>query len=240
MIGKDIDEATTISANEEMEVVKNNPSAVITYATGNTQVPIYLKLATSGVDFTKTTAFHLDEYYPCGDDPEKFPYGFVVYLRQYVFNPLKIGKVFELNGGALDPQKEVMRYDDLLTQNPRDLTILGIGPWSLEKQRGCHIAFTESGTPFDSRVHVVNLDPITVARDRQERGQDSPDRALTQGLANIMESKKIILNAFGKNYAQRIYETLHGEIGPQRPSTVLLTQPEKVTIVLDEDSASLL
>lgn len=238
LVGNDLEEATTISANIVEQIVKDNPKAVITYATGNTQVMVYEKIAKSGVDFSQTTAFHLDEYYPCGIGDD-YPYGFVNYLRKLVFEPLKISNKFELNGLAQDPEIEVKRYDDLLTSHPRDLTILGIGPWSDKDQRGCHIAFNESGAPFDSRVNVTKLDPVTLERDRKERGQDSPDRALTQGLANIMESKMILLNAFG-NKAEAIYETIYGEIGETRPSTILRTQPEKVTIVLDKESARLL
>lgn len=238
LIGKDLEEATTISANIITQVAKDNPKAVITYATGNTQVLVYEKLVKSGVDFSETIAFHLDEYYPCGTG-EDYPYGFVNYLRQRVFEPLNIANKFEFDGLAQDPEAEVKRYEDLLNSHPRDLTILGIGPWSAEDQRGCHIAFNESGAPFESRVNVTELDPITLERDRQERGQYSPDKALTQGLANIMESKKIILNAF-ENKAEAIYETLYGKIGIERPSTILRTQGEKVTIVLDEESARLL
>jgi glucosamine-6-phosphate deaminase len=238
LIGKNLEEASLISADLIANVIQDNPEATITYATGNTQVLVYKNLVEKSLDFSRTTAFHLDEYYPCGTG-EKYPYGFVNYLRERVFEPLKIGNVFELNGMADNPEDEALRYDKLLSLHPRDLTILGIGPWSEEKQSGCHIAFAESGTPFETRVHVAKLDPLTVARDRQERGQDSPDRALTQGPANIMESKKIILNAFGDK-SLAIRETLYGEIGIQRPSTILRTQPEKVTIVLDEESARLL
>jgi glucosamine-6-phosphate deaminase len=239
LIGKDLEEATTISADIVTQTVKDNPKAVITYATGNSQILVYEKLVKSGVDFSETTAFHLDEYYPCGTGGD-YPYGFVNYLRQRVFEPLNIANKFELNGLAQSSEAEAKRYEDLLNSHPRDLTILGIGPWSAENERGCHIAFNESGAPFESRVNVTELDPVTVARDRQERGQDSPDKALTQGLANIMESKKIILNAFGEKYAAPIYQTLKGKIGVERPSTILRTQPEKVTIVLDEESARLL
>ena len=143
-----------------------------------------------------------------------------------------------MNGLAPNPDAEAERYDSLLSAKPIDLAILGIGPWSDETQTGCHIAFNESGTPFDQRVHVRTLDPVTLARDRQERGQNSPEKALTQGIANILEARKIILLAFGEKKGQSLRATLFGKIGSQRPASALRLQGHKVILFIDEAAAS--
>jgi glucosamine-6-phosphate deaminase len=235
-------EEASLAASEEIaNLVNKNPEAAITYATGNTMVQLYKDLATvveSGkIDFSKTTAFHLDEYYPCGPDINEYPYGFVAYLRQLVFNPLKIGTVNEFNGLAEDPEVEAARYENLLNAQPINLALVGTGPWSDEKGTGCHIGFNESGTPFDSRTHVAELSSVTIARDRVERRQSSPDKSFTQGIGNILEAEKIIFLAFGEDKGVSLRQALYGEIGPQRPASALRLAGSKVTMYIDEAAA---
>ena len=97
-------------------IVKGNPQARITYATGNTMIPVYAyleELSRVGLaDFKKTTAFHLDEYLPASPDEA---WGFVNFLRKRVFGPLKIKAVNEFNGLALNPEIEARRYEELLS-----------------------------------------------------------------------------------------------------------------------------
>jgi len=236
-------EAASAAAAEEMiALVRNNPEAAITYATGNTMVELYKDLAKAveegKADFTKTTAFHLDEYYPCGPDINEYPYGFVAYLRQLVFNPLKVGTVNEFNGLAEDPDEEAARYEGLLTAQPIDLALVGTGPWSDEDGTGCHIAFNESGTSFDSRTHVAELSSVTIARDRIERGQNSPDKSYTQGIGDILEARRIIFLAFGEDKGVSLHQALYGEMGPQRPASALRLAGSKVTMFIDEAAAS--
>lgn len=236
------EEAAQAAAEEIIGVVRVNPQAAITYATGDTVIPLYENLARAvkegRVDFSETSGFHLDEYYPCGPDINEYPHGFVAYLRQRVFTPLGIKNANEMNGLAPEGEAEAKRYDSLLSAQPIEIAILGIGPWSAETQTGCHIAFNESGTPFSEKVHVQTLDPVTLMRDRQERGQDSPERALTQGVANILEARRIFLLAYGEKKGQSLREALFGEIGPQRPASALRLQGQKVTLFIDEAAAS--
>lgn len=236
------EETAQAAAGEIIGLVRANPHANITYATGDTVIPLYESLAKAAkegrVDFSQTSGFHLDEYYPCGPDINEYPHGFVAYLRQRVFAPLGIKKANEMNGLASDPEAEAKRYDSLLSAQPIDIAILGIGPWSDEEQTGCHIAFNESGTPINQRVHVQILDPVTLMRDRQERGQNSPDRTLTQGIANILEARRIILLAYGEKKGQSLREALFGEIGSQRPASALRLKGHKVTLFIDEAAAS--
>ncbi|HCM82633.1 MAG: Glucosamine-6-phosphate deaminase [Candidatus Gottesmanbacteria bacterium GW2011_GWA2_42_16] len=216
-------------------VVEQNPTATITFATGNTMVPVYKELAKlverGEVDFSRTTAFHLDEYYPA--DPDKEDFSFVRYLRELVWKPLHIGTVFELNGLAKDGVAEAKQYDKLLRSHPVDLAILGIGPWSDKTQTGCHVAFNESGTPFDMGGHLAQLDVTTIQRDQVDRGQASPGMALTQGIGNILEARSILLVAYGEDKGQSLRQALTQEISPQRPASAIRMVGDKVTIFGD-------
>lgn len=220
-------EAVNASATAIASIVRANPYAVITYATGNTQIPIYTKLAelvsNKEIDFSQTTAFHLDEYYPCGPDS---PFGFVHYLKNLVFEPFHISTIHTLNGLAKDAGEEAKRYNNLLTKHQPDLAILGIGP-------GGHIGFNEPGSHLDSVTRLVKLSKETVDRDHRERKQNTPTQALTQGISNILSAKKIILNAFGEEKGKYLKEALYGKISPLCPASFLRLVSEKVTIFGD-------
>ncbi len=59
------------------------------------------------------------------------------------------------------------------------------------------------------------------------------------GTGSIFKSKKIMLLASGKNKAEAIYNTVHGKVTPEVPSSIL--QFHKVVIlILDKEAASLL
>lgn len=233
------EETANGAAEEIIRMIQMNLTAAVTYATGDTMIPVYANLVRASrdkrVSFRQTTGFHLDEYYPCGPGDS---HSFVKYLRERVFGPLGIEQAHELNGLAADPNVEAQRYDSLLSAQLIDLAILGIGPWSCESQTGCHIAFNESGTPFDSRTHVAQLNRVTLERDRKQRGQDTPDRALTQGIANILEARRILLIAYGENKGLSLREALYNEVGVQRPASALRKEGYKVKIFIDEAAAS--
>lgn len=221
------------SAKFIANLISKNPQASISYATGNTQIPVYLELARmvlkSKLDFSKTKAFHLDEYYPCKPSAQ---HSFVGYLRKCVFNPLRISQsnVFELNGKAVDPKKEAKRYEGLLKKHPVTLTILGIGP-------GGHIGFNEPGSSFKSNTRLIKLSKETLDRDRNDRGQKSPDHALTQGIATILKSKVIILNAFDQEHGKYLKHALTGRISNSCPASALRLVGSKVVLFLSSDAA---
>ena len=220
------------SAEFICDFVKKYPNAVITYATGNTQIPIYKnifqKVKAGGVDFSQTYAFHLDEYYPCRPNE---PHSFVGYLRKFVFKSFGIDKenIFEINGVAAKPQDEVDRIRKLIQKRPPDLVILGIGP-------GGHIAFNEVGSKKDSRFRLVDLSKETIHRDQVERDQSTPVQAFTWGIADILEGKNIILNAYAKKNSGYIKEVLTGKVGPHCPASYLRLARGKVNIFLDEEA----
>lgn len=235
-------EASQEAAEEVVKLVQSKPEAAITYATGDTMIPLYEELAKNvkegKVNFMQTKGFHLDEYYPCGPDLKIYPYSFVGYLRRRVFGPLGIKNAYEMNGLADDGESEARRYEQLLKTQPINLAIVGTGPWSEETKTGCHIAFNESGTPFDSRTHLAQLNKVTVERDRIERCQDTPDKALTQGIANILEAEQIVLLAFGEGKGRSLHQALYGKIGFQRPASALRLEGHKVTLFIDGAAAS--
>lgn len=222
------------AAREILRIVEDKPGAVISFATGVTMEGVYDVLVGLSrereVGFSGILALQGDDYYPA--DPERDEFSFASYLRRRVFGPLGIpaDHRFEINALAENPMAEVLRYEALLAQHPVDLTILGIGP-------GSHIYFNEQGIPFNQRMFVANFSEATLHRDRVERGQDTPDRAITQGIENILDSGQILLVAFGARKGEWLRQALYGPIDSACPASALRLVGDKVTMVIDEEAA---
>lgn len=238
--------AAQAAANEIISVVRTSPTAAITYATGQTMEPVYDYLAeavTNGlVDFNKTTVFHLDERYPC---PPEDPTSFAGFILNRVVKPLGIprSQAFLMNGLAPDPIAEARRYNEFLKSQPIRLAVLGLGPVDSVNGRrvGGHIAFNESGTPFESEVHyVAQLGGATLNRDRVERGEEVPVGAITQGPANIFQAEQILLVAYGTDKGKSLGYALYDNIGVHCATSGLRLPGVggKVIIIIDQEAGS--
>jgi glucosamine-6-phosphate deaminase len=76
-----------------------------------------------------------------------------------------------------------------------DICLLGVG-------NNGHIAFNEPGTKIDAMTHVVDLTESSRLANSRFFDNDInnvPKQAVTTGLKEILNSKKIILIATGKN-----------------------------------------
>lgn len=146
--------------------------------------------------------------------------------------------IHELDGTAADPEVEAKRYGAIVQARPADLMILGIGPWDGTSQSGGHIGFNEPGTPFDCGTHVSILHYSTIYRDRVGRYQGTPDRALTQGVADILAARDIMLVAYGENKGLAIAHALYDPISLNIPASALRSVGARVTMYIDQDAAS--
>ena len=95
----------------------------------------------------------------------------------------------------------------MIAEHPLDLQVLGIG-------RNGHIGFNEPGTPFDVTTHVVELTESTIEANKRyfDKIEDVPTHALSMGIGSIMQSKKILLMAFGTDKADAIKGMIDGEV----------------------------
>ena len=221
--------ATEVIINE----IKKYPSLPITFATGDTMLPIYEELRTAvnenKINCENILVHHLDEYYPISPIAK---YSFVNFLYENVFNPLHIKEknIFILNGLAKNPHEEADKYDKILQNHKIGLVILGVGP-------GGHIAFNETGTDFNSRTHLQILSPESIYRDQVERGQDTPNTAITQGIATILEADRIVLIAYGKYKGKILKKALFENLCIDCPASALRLSGNKVSIYVDNEAA---
>ena len=218
-------------------VIKNSPNAVLGLATGTSPIGIYQNLVEmcqkGEISFANVKTVNLDEYVGLdGTHPQSYRY----FMNDNLFNHVDIYKAntFVPNGVAENLQEEFTRYTALVDGLVQDIQLLGIGS-------NGHIAFNEPGTPFDSTTHVVNLTENTI-KDNSRLFEDIsqvPTKALTMGIANIMNAKRILIVANGKNKAQAVYDMVKGQVNTTCPASVLQNHSD-VTVIVDKDAASLL
>ncbi len=202
---------------------------VLGLATGSTPIPLYQEIVKSNLDFSDVTSINLDDYVGLPVENEQ---SYDYFMREHLFNAKPFKQSFLPNGLAEDLQEETKRYDAVIDSHPVDLQILGIG-------RNGHIGFNEPGTSFDITTHVVDLAQDTIQANSRffDTIDDVPKQAISMGIASIMNSKTILLLAFGEEKSDAIAQMVNGPITEELPASVL-QQHADVIVIADEAAAS--
>lgn len=219
------------------DVVKSNSNAVLGLATGTSPIGIYqnlIEMCNNGeISFANVKTVNLDEYVGLdGSHPQSYRF----FMNDNLFNHVDINKAntFVPNGVAANLEQECQRYTALVDSMQQDIQLLGIGS-------NGHIAFNEPGTDFQSTTHVVNLTQNTIKDNSRlfDSIDQVPTKALTMGIKNIINAKRILIIANGQNKAQAVWQMVKGPVSEDCPASILQTHPD-VTVVVDKDAASLL
>jgi 6-phosphogluconolactonase/glucosamine-6-phosphate isomerase/deaminase len=215
--------------------VNEKSDGTATVATGKTYEPVWslVKRAKDEgrVDFSNFHIDHLDGYYPY---PITGAYSFRRYVNDNVTNPLGIKpeNYRLINEWAFNPHDEIREYLDYVRSHPSTFTLYGI-----DEEDG-HLGFNPKGTPFETEISLVKLSDAVVYRDRVERGQDTPDHAITLGPAAFKRSEAHLMVASGERKGQRLNEALTLPISPDRTASYLRKVGDKTMIFIDEEAAS--
>ena len=235
VIAKDYEGLSRRAAKQMLDVVKENPYAVLGLATGTTPLGLYAYMIADhekeGTDYSHIRTANLDEYKGL---PETHPQSYAYFMKKKLFDGLGIDpeNTNIENGMAEDEDAECERYDALLEQLPRDVQLLGLGS-------NGHIAFNEPGTPFGSGTHVVTLAESTVKDNARlfDDISEVPGKAFTMGIRQIMQAKKILILASGKNKADAVYKMVRGPVTEAVPASVLQLHPD-CSLICDKAAAA--
>ncbi len=227
------EELSRKAANIIAAQINLKPDCVLGLATGSSPVGTYEELAkmnkNGDVDFKDVTSVNLDEYVGLdGTHDQSYRY----FMDTNLFSKVNIdkSKTYVPNGCAEDIAKEGEAYDALIASlGGTDLQLLGIG-------LDGHIGFNEPDKYFTKATHLVTLDESTIdanARFFASR-DDVPKSAITMGMLSIMNAKKILLIANGKNKKDVLEKALYGPIDPMLPASILQLHPD-VTVIYSEN-----
>ena len=236
VVGSD-EKISKLIAEEFIKQVNEKPNSVLGLATGTSPLKVYANMIEAckkgRVSFKRVKTFNLDEYIGLeGTHVQSYRY----FMNVNLFDHIDIDKEnTHVLLGVGDYLAYAKQYDkEIEKAGGIDLQILGIGSDG-------HIAFNEPGTPFDSLTHIAELAESTIVDNSRLFNDISevPTKAMTMGLKSIMNAKKIVLIATGKNKAKAIYDLLKGPITEQVPCSILQKHPD-CTIYVDEDAYSLI
>jgi len=228
-------EISQLIADEFIKQIRRKPTSVLGLATGTSPLEVYANLIKANkervISFKKVTTYNLDEYVGLdGSHNQSYRY----FMNASLFDHIDIDKnnthVLKGVGDYLD---YAAHYDEEIARSGGiDLQILGLGSDG-------HIAFNEPDTPFDSLTHIADLTESTI-RDNSRLFKDIsevPTKAVTMGLKSIMNAKKIVLIATGKNKAKAVKDLLEGPISEKVPCSILQKHSD-CTIYVDADAYS--
>ncbi len=231
-----VDSYETLSkkaANIIASQVIMKPDCVLGLATGSSPLGTYANLAkmcdAGDVDFSKVTSVNLDEYAGLdGTHNQSYRY----FMDTNLFSKININKekTYVPSGIAADLKKEGEEYDKLIESlGGIDLQLLGIG-------LDGHIGFNEPDKFFTAETHAVELDESTIDANARffETRDDVPRQAITMGMKTIMQAKKVLLIANGKNKKDIREKSFYGPIDPMVPASILQLHPD-ATVIYSEN-----
>lgn len=233
---KNYEELSKVAAGIIADLIKAKPDCTLGLATGSSPIGLYqnlIKMYEKGeISFKDVKTYNLDEYCQL---PKSHPESYYSFMHRNLFYHVDIKEenVHIPNSEGSDLQKLCDEYNDLLHKATIDLQLLGIGA-------NGHIGFNEPGTPFDQETFVVKLTEKT--RQDNKRFFNSidevPTYAMTMGIKNIMQAKKVLLIASGANKVDAIKMLLSGEVTEKCPASILNRHKDAI-IIVDEAALGL-
>jgi len=180
--------------------------------------------AEPGIDWTRVTAFQLDEYAQLEHD---HPATFGNYLRTHLFDHVRPGEVRLMSPGDT-PDEAAARYVALLASAPLDVVCLGIG------ENG-HLAFNDppDADPDDAEpVRVVRLSE----RSRVQQVNDGcfpditavPTHAVTLTLPALLSGRRLVCTVSGPRKRDAVTAALSGPVTPACPASYLRRHKDAV------------
>ena len=230
--GKDYYDVSRKAANIMSAQIIMKPRAVLGLATGSTPVGMYKQLIEwykkGDLDFSQITSVNLDEYKGLsGENDQSYRY----FMNTNLFDHVNIDKTktYVPNGLEEDSEKACADYNEIIRSvGGIDMQLLGIGG-------NGHIGFNEPGAAFEKETHCVDLTESTIKANARffESMDDVPKQAYTMGILPIVQAKKVIMIANGKNKADIIKKAFTGPVTPEVPASILQMHND-VTLVGDE------
>lgn len=226
----------TTAAGMLARVLQERPDAAIAVPTGHTPLPLFAELIArverGALDLSRAHWFCLDEYV---DISPADPVSLTGWLQRHLFEPARIptARIHPLPAIAGDHEAACAAFEAALAERGGlDLAIVGLGS-------NGHIAYNEPGTTADSRTRVVTLtnESVTGAA-AYFGGQRVPARAVTIGMATLLETRRIMLIVTGRTKAEMLRRALCEPPSASVPASWLRLAGDRLTVIADDLAGS--
>ena len=211
-----------------------NESLLLCAATGSSPTKTYELLAAESTinpkPFSRLRVIKLDEW---GGIQMTDTGSCEYYLQQHVIRPLAITneRYFSFQSDNENPERETRRIQQILEeQGPIDICILGIGV-------NGHIALNEPASFLQPHCHVATLADTSLQHPMISGKK--PRYGLTLGMADILQSKKIILLISGAKKKEITQTFLSARISTEIPASFLWLHPNVICLVDKEANSTI-
>jgi glucosamine-6-phosphate deaminase len=222
--------AAAAAAESLRRTIRTQGSARLVLAAAPSQLHTLAALSVAeGIDWSRVEAFHMDEYVGLPPDSE---HRFGRWLRRYFTDQVPLS-VIDPDGGA-DADAEAARYAELVSAEPIDIVLAGIGV-------NGHLAFNDPPADFTTTdvVQVVALDNTSRTQQVDEglfaELADVPTHAWTLTVPFLLSAGEIFCMVSGPAKRDAVRRTLAGAVDPAVPATALHTHP-RVRLFLDKEA----
>lgn len=230
-------EAAAQAALHIRAAIEKRGKARIVFAAANSQLEMVRNLvAIEGIEWKAVEAFHLDEYVGLRSP---HPASFGGWVKRNVADLVHPGKVHYIAGDAADKIAECEQYAAQLSEEPIDLSFLGIG------ENG-HIAFNdphEADFSDPKKVKIVTLDERCrlqqVGEGHWPNLASVPTEGFTLTCPMAVNAAYIICCVPGAQKAEAVRNALEGPLSTGCPAS-MLRNCSNAKLFLDVHSASLL
>ncbi|SDC22990.1 glucosamine-6-phosphate deaminase [Paenibacillus sp. UNCCL117] len=230
---RELGEAAGLEAAEALRAKLSEQERVrIIFAAAPSQNEFLERLCREeGIDWSRVTAFHMDEYIGL---PQGAPQRFSQFLKRSVFDLVKPGAVHLIDGSE-NAEEECRRYAALLEEAPIDFVFLGIG------ENG-HLAFNDPPVAdFSDPALVKPVELETACRVQQVNDgcfpalSEVPTHAVTLTIPALLGAGRMFCMVPGPTKREAVKRTLNGPVSTECPATILRSHPA-CTLYVDSES----
>ena len=214
------------------EAIEKRGKATIIVATGASQFEMLSALTGESVDWSKVSAFHLDEYIGL---PISHPASIRKYLKERFVDLVPLKEFFYIDG-EVDPAVEIQRLNDLIQDRQIDVAFVGIG-------ENAHLAFNDPPADFETEEPFIEVELDIDCRQQQfNEGwfpsvETVPQKAISMSVKQILKSNSIICTVPGERKVEAVKRTLENDPTPMIPATILKSH-KSVFLYLDQASSA--
>lgn len=202
--------------------LRQKPDLLLCASAGGSPTGLYRRLVAHAQKepelFKGLRVLQIDEW---GGLPPGHPASCKADLWEKLIQPLGLSgdRFIPFETDATQPETEIMRVGAWLQKHgPIDICILGLGV-------NGHIAMNEPADTLAPRVHLARLAETSLQHAMLRGVAKKPTWGLTLGMADILQSREILLLVNGAAKQPGVTRLLRGEISTQFPASFLWLHP---------------
>lgn len=225
------DELSWKAKDYVVQEIEKNKNLLLCVATGASPTRTYQLLAHKFQEqpqlFDQLRIIKLDEW---GGIPMDQTGTCESYIQTYIIQPLQIpeSRYIGFNSNPEDGSKECKTIQEKLRkEGPINLCILGLG-------MNGHLALNEPADFLQAHCHVSKLSPSSLQHPMTNEMQDKPSYGLTLGMADILQSQKVLILISGQQKQAIVKQFLSQKITSSIPASFLWLHPDVTCLIAKE------